>query len=140
MHGGSAGDALQVTAGHNVLDGGGGSNFLVGATGADGGADVFFIDGRSSVETWSTVVNFHQGDEITLWGFQDGTSTTGWTASEGAVGYLGATLHSEIAGPGTGISASVTLAGWTRDDAMTRLTTDTGTVGGNSYLHISYNG
>ncbi len=111
LKGGAGGDALQVMGGNNVLDGGAGSNFLVGGTGADGGVDTFFVDGRSAGTTWSTVVNFHKGDMATIFGFKPGVSTQAWTAGEGATGYAGATLHSELGGVGTGVNASFTFAG-----------------------------
>ena len=139
LHGGTGDDALTATAGTNVLDGGGGSNFLVGGTGADGGTDTFFIDGRSGT-TWSTVVNFHHGDAVTVWGFQAGISTQPWTASEGAEGYKGATIHSELAGAGTGVNASATFAGISLADTQAKFTTTSGIVGGLSYLNIAYTG
>ena len=138
LHGGAGDDALAVQDGSNVLDGGAGSNFLVGGTGAGGGTDTFFVDGRSG-GTWSTIVNFHQGDSLTLWGFQPGTSTLPWTASDGTAGYTGATIHAELAGAGTGVNASATFAGLTMDDVQ-HLTTITGTVGGLAFLNVAYTG
>ena len=139
LRGGTGDDALTATAGVNVLDGGGGSNFLVGGTGADGGSDTFFIDGRSGT-TWSTIVNFHHGDDVTIWGYQAGVSTLPWTASDGADGYKGATIHSELAGAGTGVDASATFAGLSLADAQAKFTTTSGTVGGLSYLNIACTG
>ncbi len=138
LHGGAGDDALAVQDGNNVLDGGAGSNFLVGGTGAGGGTDTFFVDGRGG-DTWSTIVNFHQGDSMTLWGFQAGTSTQPWTASDGTAGYTGATIHSELAGAGTGVDASATFAGLTMDDVQ-HLTMITGTVGGVAFLNVAYTG
>jgi serralysin len=47
------------------LDGGTGSNFLTGGS----GTDTFFVDNRGvSADTWSTIVNFHNGDATTIWG------------------------------------------------------------------------
>ncbi|HEY0206052.1 MAG TPA: hypothetical protein VGC15_18085, partial [Acetobacteraceae bacterium] len=138
LHGGAGDDALAVQDGTNVLDGGGGSNFLVGGTGAGGGTDTFFVDGRGG-GAWSTIVNFHQGDSLTLWGFQPGTSTLAWTASDGTAGYTGATIHSELAGAGTGVNASATFAGLTMDDVQ-HLSTITGTVGGVAFMNIAYTG
>ncbi len=140
LHGGSGDDALSVSSGTNVLDGGGGSNFLTGATGADGGTDTFFVDGRGSGITWSTVNNFHHGDAVTIFGFQDGVSTRPWTAVDGAAGYQGATIHSELGGAGTGVNDSVTFAGISLADAQAKFTTSTGIVGGSSYLYIAYTG
>ncbi len=140
LHGGSGDDALAVSSGQNVLDGGGGSNFLVGGNGADGGADTFFVDGRGGVVTWSTIVNFHHGDMATVFGFTAGTSTLPLTASDGAAGYQGATIHSELGGAGTGVNGSVTFAGLSLADVQNKLTMTTGNVGGANYLLISYTG
>ncbi len=135
MHGGQGDDALSAVGGVNVLDGGAGSNFLVGAD----GADTFFVDGRNGT-TWSTVVGFHHGDALTVWGFQPGVSTTPWTASDGASGYRGATMHSELAGVGTGVTASVTFAGMALADLLSRTTTSLGNIGGVPYLNVAYTG
>ncbi len=140
LTGGAGTDALKAIAGSNILDGGAGSSFLVGATGADGGIDQFFVDGRGTSPTWSTIVHFHYGDQVTLWGFQGGLSTLAWAASEGAAGYTGATLHSALAVAGTGVNASLTLAGLTLADTAGRLTATTGTLGQANYLRLSYTG
>ena len=140
LHGGAGDDALSVSSGTNVLDGGTGSNFLTGATGADGGTDTFFVDGRGGGVTWSTVVNFHRGDAVTVFGFQAGVSTRPWTAVDGAQGYQGATIHAELGGAGTGVNASVTFAGISQADADAKFTVLTGTVGDASYLYVAYTG
>ncbi len=140
LHGGAGDDALQVSGGQNVLDGGAGSNFLVGARGLDGGTDTFFLDGRGGAVTWSTVVNFHKGDTVTLFGFMPGISTQNWTESEGADGYRGVTLHSELGGAGTGINASLTIAGLGWADVQSRLSVTTGAVGGATYLEMAFGG
>lgn len=77
---------------------------------------------------------------MTIWGFQAGVSTLPWTASEGADGYKGATLHSELAGAGTGVNASATFAGISPADVQAKFTMTSGTVGGLSYLNIAYTG
>lgn len=144
LHGGAGTDALAVSGGSNVLDGGGGSNFLVGATGGDGGHDTFFLDARDPAVTWSTLVNFHQGDMATIFGFRAGTSTLPWTASDGAAGYLGLTVHSETSGAGTGVNASLTFAGISQATAdahwsVTSGTLQPGTAGATDYLLIQWN-
>ncbi len=139
LKGNAGGDALLVAGGKNVLDGGGGSNFLIGGTGADGGTDTFFVDSRSSVETWSTIVNFHLGDYATIFGFHAGVSTLPFTDVDGAVGYTGFTIHSEIDGAGTGIKGSMTFAGIDRATANAHFEFTTGTLPGNiDYLLIHY--
>jgi len=145
LHGGSGDDALSVHGGTNVLDGGGGSNFLVGGTGAQGGADTFFVDGRGGVVTWSSIVNFHHGDSATIFGFNQGTSTLPLTANDGAAGYTGATIHSELNGAGTGVNGSVTFAGISAADAQDvsqggKFTYSYGVTGGASYVNIAYTG
>ena len=55
-------------SGSNVLEGGSSSNWLVGASGADGGNDTFFVDNRGGQCTWDTLLNFHTGDSLTLLG------------------------------------------------------------------------
>lgn len=140
LHGGPGDDALSVSSGTNVLDGGVGSNFLTGGTGADGGTDTFFVDGRGGGVTWSTVVNFHHGDAVTVFGFQAGVSTLPWTAVDGVQGYQGATIHSELGGAGTGTNASVTFANISQADADAKFTVLTGTVGNAAYLYVAYTG
>ncbi len=137
LKGGAGNDALQVAGGSNVLDGGGGSNFLAGATGADGGKDTFFVDGRDGT-TWSSILNFHPGDAMTLFGFQAGQSAFSWTASDGAAGFQGATIHAELGGAGTGTDASITFAGISIADAQSKFTVSTGTTGGAGYLYVAY--
>jgi hypothetical protein len=106
LRGGDGDDALQTSAGSNVLDGGTGSNFLMGTLGTDGGTDTFFVDARSTAPTWSTIVNFHAGDQIAIWGL-DGSSQVQWVGQDGASGYVGATLRAQV----NGQELSVTLAG-----------------------------
>ena len=139
LHGGPGADALTVTAGTNVLDGGGGSNFLVGSAGADGDTDTFFVDCRAGVETWSTIVNFHPGDSATIFGFHDGLSTRPYSAVDGAGGYQGVTIHSEISGPGTGILGSMTFAGISQATAEAHFAVSAGRLpDGTEYLLIHY--
>jgi len=140
LHGGPADDALQVSGGNNVLDGGAGSNFLVGANGADGGNDTFFVDGRGGNVTWSTLVNFRHGDNFTLFGFVDGVSTRPFTDADGVTGYQGATIHSELGGAGMGVNGSVTFAGISLADAQAKFTVSAGKVGDTPYLNVAYTG
>ena len=140
LKGGPAEDALAVTSGSNVLDGGTGSNFLDGAMGTDGGTDTFFVDGRGGGNTWSTLVNFHVGDAATLWGFMPGQSVMSWSADDGTAGYTGATIHASLAGAGTAVDASLTFAGISLADAQSKFTTSTGAVDGNAYMYLKYTG
>ena len=143
LHGGAAGDALAVKSGQNVLDGGGGSNFLVGGIG-EGSQDTFFVDGRGGVETWSTIVNFHPGDSATIFGFHQGVSTLPFTDSDGAEGYKGLTIHSELNGAGTGVNGSMTFAGIDRATADAHFSITYGSLPADTsdpirYMLIQYN-
>lgn len=137
---GAGNDAVAVHGGTNVLDGGTGSNFLVGATGADGGMDTFFLDERQTTPTWDTVDNFHPGDAVTLWGYVSGQSVMSWAADEGAAGYQGATIHAATAGAGTPVNGSVTFAGVSLAEAQSGFTISSGTAGSLPYLSIKYTG
>ena len=131
IHTGSGNDAITVTSGQNVLDAGQGSNFLTGGT----GNDTFFVDGRGGGVTWDTLVNFHAGDTMTLWGFTDGTSGYIWADNDGTAGYTGRTIHADLAGTG-GVTASVTFAGASAADTA-RYSITTGVVGNSSYLAVT---
>ena len=134
LKGGAGTDALAAKAGSNVLDGGAGSNWLVGASGADGGTDTFFVDGRGGQTTWDTLLNFHTGDMLTLWSYDDTTGSTSWSDNQGAVGYQGATLNADFGG-GSGAHALVTFAGSSAGTAQ--FTASTGTAGGLAYLAVT---
>lgn len=118
-------DAASGGAGDDVLDGGTGSNWLVGGS----GTDTFFIDGRNSGVTWSTITDLETGEWTTLWGYREGVSKLTWEAMSGAGGYQGATVRCDIDGDG-GIDASVTFAGV----AASALTTTMGNQGGTPYI------
>jgi Ca2+-binding RTX toxin-like protein len=144
LHSGSGEDALQVMSGQNVLDGGTGSNFLVGGS----GHDTFFTDARGGGITWDTIVNFHPGDGITLWGYVPGVSqVVSWSNNDGAQGFQGITVHFSTRGDGV-VDASITLAGlhsvgnaagdlppWAATTTFPYVVT-TGAVDGNSYMHL----
>ena len=146
LHGGGGADAITAHGGRNVIDGGGGSNFLTGGTGADGGTDTFFVDGRGGIVTWSSIVNFHHGDSLTIFGFTQGTSTLPLQDSDGAAGFTGATIHSELNGAGTGVNGSVTFVGVSGADARDvsqggKFTYTYGNIGGDTpYLNVAYTG
>jgi V8-like Glu-specific endopeptidase len=107
---GSGNDAVTVTGGTNVINGGAGSNFLTGGN----GTDTFYVDATAAdQDIWSTVVNFHKGDAVTLWGVSPGTAIVNWANNEGASGYSGLTLHAETV---NGTSASLTLDGYSQTD------------------------
>jgi hypothetical protein len=117
-----------------VLDGGAGSNWMVGADGTDGGTDTFFVDGRDGQSSWSTLLNFHTGDTLTLWGFQADSGHTSWSEMMGAEGYKGATLRVDF-GNGLDSDSLVTFAGVSTENAS--FASSTGSQGGISYLAVT---
>ena len=125
-------DAIQVTGGNNVLDGGSGSNWLVGGTGQ--GSDTFFTDATLPGATWDTILNFHAGDAVTLWGFAPGSSTYSWLPQvDGAAGHQGATLALDMHGHGS--NAQVTFSGVSLATAQ-RYLVGAGTQGRGDYLSV----
>ncbi len=69
-----------------------------------------------------------------------GVSTMPWTASDGTDGYKGATIHSELAGAGTGVRQSATFAGLSIADVASKLSVTTGNVSGQEFLNVAYTG
>lgn len=113
LHSGAGEDALQALSGTNVLDGGTGSNFLVGAA-SGAGSDTFFVDDRgANADTWSTMVNFRSGDAVTVWGITPQDFAASGLDGQGAAGYTGLTAHITSGGHPT---ASLTLPGYTVAD------------------------
>ncbi len=110
IHSGGGTDAIAVSSGVNVLDGGTASNFLTGGN----GADTFFVDDRGPAsDIWSTVNNFHAGDAATIWGITPSDFRLAFADGQGAAGFTGLTLHATATGKPT---ASLTLAGYSRAD------------------------
>jgi Ca2+-binding RTX toxin-like protein len=92
------------------LDGGTGSNFLVGGS----GSDTFFVDDRgATADIWSTMSNFHSGDAATVWGITPQDFNIATVDGQGAAGFTGLTWH--ITAPSKPI-ASLTLSGFTTAD------------------------
>jgi V8-like Glu-specific endopeptidase len=107
---GPGNDAITVTSGTNVINGGAGSNFLTGGN----GTDTFYVDATAPDQNiWSTVVNFHEGDAVTLWGVSPATAKLSWASDQGASGYSGLTLHAYTA---NGTVASLTLDNYSQAD------------------------
>ena len=134
IHSGSGDDAIAVSSGINVLDGGTGSNFLTGGS----GTDTFFVDDRGPTgDIWSTVSGFHAGDAATIWGVTPQDFGLTWLDGQGATGYTGLTLHATASDVPT---ASLTLAGYTSADLSDgRLSVSLGTVGGSAYMYVHGN-
>jgi hypothetical protein len=132
LRSGAGNDALLVVAGRNVLDAGTGSNFMVGGTNS---TDTFFVDGRGTGVTWSSIIHFHPGDDATIWGWNQGVSKMTWADGQGAAGYTGATVHIQLAGNGV-INDSMTFVGYTVAQAQ-KFAMSAGVVQGNAYLHFA---
>ena len=135
LHGGPGEDALQTYGGYNVLDGGTGSNFLTGGS----GTDTFFVDDRGPPsDVWSTVNNFHLGDDATVFGIVQSPAIQ-WFDNQGASGFTGLTLH--VFGQNAP-TASLTLAGYSSSDLGNgRLTVQFGSeTDGTPFMHIIASG
>lgn len=135
LKGGPGNDAIQAYGGYNVIDGGSGSNFLTGGN----GTDTFFVDDRNaSSDIWSTVNDFHAGDDATLFGITS-ADTIQWFNNQGAAGFAGLTVHVSAPGQAT---ASLTLPGYSSSDLGNgRLAVQFGSESdGTPYMHIIASG
>lgn len=115
---GAGNKAINGMDGHDVLTGVG-SLFMTGGT----GRDTFFLDGRLSEASWSTITDFERGqDRMTIWGWRKGISRIAAAEEEaGAQGYQGLTLtfvdlRADGATNSTGVMHSVTLSGLSLSD------------------------
>jgi Ca2+-binding RTX toxin-like protein len=90
---GGGNKAVNGGLGNDVIDGGTGSTFVSGG----GGANTFFLDGRASGVSWSTITDFQLGqDKATIWGWKTGVSRVqAIEVNGGAADYTGLTLHFE---------------------------------------------
>ena len=112
INSGSGMDALDVSKsnGNNVLDGGTGSNFLTGGT----GFDTFFLDYRNpTVDLFSTIVNFHSGDNLTIFGINQTDYMLKLLDNQGAVNAKGLDFAVDAPGKPHG---NVVLAGFSSAD------------------------
>lgn len=146
IHTGSGDDAIDLSlfqgtgSGTNVVDGGGGSNY-VAVSKFGNSVDTIFIDQRvATADTWTTVANFHKGDAVTIYGVTPSAFAFDWEDNQGAAGSTGLTLHAIAAGKPI---ASLTLAnGYTNfskaDLSSGRLAVSFGNdpASGSSYAHI----
>ncbi len=123
IHAGGGMDAIDVSLanGNNVLDASNGSSFLTGGT----GRDTFFLDDRNlASDTYSTVVNFHSGDNITIFGVSPADFKLTTQDNQGAAGAKGLAYTFSAAGKP---NATVVIAGFSSADlANGRLTTSYG--------------
>ena len=92
IYSGSGEDGIDVSRsnGNNIIDGGIGSTFMTGGT----GDDTFYVDDQSSqpAPVFSTILNFHSGDNATVWGANPTDFTMLTLNNEGAAGYTGLDL------------------------------------------------
>jgi Ca2+-binding RTX toxin-like protein len=119
LHLGAGDDAVDGGEGRDVIDGGTGSNFLTGGS----GSDVFFLDGRNGETTWSTITDWQQGEQLSVWGWRDGVSQATFMEDTGAAGYRGVTMHADLNGNGV-IDTSVTWRGLTQANLPVATTQD----------------
>lgn len=134
MHAGTSGENAEVAlSGSNVLASGSGSSWLVGATGADGGDDTFFLSDQGTQPTWDTLVNFHVGDMLTLWDYNPASGSTTSLGLQGANAAQGDTIAVNF-GNGSSSSTLVTFAGL---PTSAQFTTTTGSTGGHEFLMMT---
>jgi hypothetical protein len=122
----SSGKAVNGNGGTHVIDGGVGSTFITGGEGHSG--STFFLDGRASGISWSTITDFNLGsDQATIWGWEAGVSRISTSFADfntgGAAGYTGLTLHFENLLPDDAVTGqtnsnlnSITLSGFNLAD------------------------
>jgi hypothetical protein len=123
--------AIQLQGGDNLVDVGAGSTFVTSGS----GDDVFLFQAAQAQPTWNTIINFHPGDSITVYGFDAATSSDYWDPSAGASGYTGATLRMDLNRDGT-VDSSITFAGKTSAN-IGNFSLTTGSVAGENYLVIT---
>ena len=123
--------AVQLASGRNVIDVRNGSTFAT----SGGGSDEFLFHADQAQVTWNTIVNFHPGDSLTIFGFNAAAGSYYWDPSSGASGYTGATLRMDLNRDGR-IDSSVTFAGRAPAD-ISHLSLVTGSVGGSYYLQVT---
>lgn len=125
IHSGSGMDAINVSSanGNNILDGFTGSNFLTGGI----GNDTFYMDDRNPTSPiFSTIANFHSGDDATVWGINASDFKMLILDNQGATGFQGVDLI--FTAPGH-VDVSFVLAGYTSADLTNgRLTQNYGTT------------
>ncbi len=114
---------MSFANGNNVLDGSTGSNFMTGGT----GNDTFYMDDRDpTAPIFSTIVNFHSGDNATVFGVNESDFAVIKLDNQGAAGFTGLDLI--FTAPGH-IDVSFVLAGYTSADLTNgRLTSFYGTT------------
>lgn len=131
-----AGLNVSMANGNNVLDSYAASSFLTGGS----GTDTFYIDARTLAQNdWSTVVNFHAGDQLTVWGITAADFKLNWIGdTQGATGATGLT-GVLVPAAGSGFEVGFTLAGITNANlASNSISTTFGTIDGNAYMAVQH--
>jgi serralysin len=127
--------------GNNILDGFTNSNFLTGGT----GHDTFYMDDRGPTSPiFSTIVNFHKGDDATVWGVTAADFKQTILENQGAAGFTGVDILYAKAGQP---DVSFVLAGYTGADITSgKLTMSYGktqdlpNLPGSDYMTLHANG
>lgn len=125
---------VASAGGNNILDGYANSDFLTDG----GGTDTDYVDTRYLTQNaWDTVVNFHSGDNVTMWGVTSSDFKINWIGdTEGAAGATGLT-GVLVPTSGSGPEAAITLAGYTLADVTDgKLSFSYNSVQGNAYWQI----
>ena len=123
--------AAQLAGAQAGVSSGAGSNLLIGGA----GNRAVFLEGASSGSASDTVVGFHPGDVLTVFGFNAGVSHYGWATTAGTSGYLGGTLVIDVSGQGHG-STSITFTG-ANAASTAAYSVHTGVIGGVGYLSLA---
>lgn len=129
-----AGINVSAANGNNVLDSYADSSFLTNGSGVDQN----YIDARGSTQnSWSTIVNFHSGSNVTVWGLTSADFTLRWIGDTfGAAGATGLT-GVYVPNSGSGPEYAVTLAGYKLADATNgRLAVTYSSINGTNYASI----
>lgn len=114
IHTGAGTDGIDVSqvGGNNILDGSTGSNFLIGGP----GFDTFYLDDRNPTsDVYSTVVGFHAGDNVSVFGVNATDFAVAIQDNQGAAGAKGLTYT--FTAPGRP-NASVVIAGYSKADLV----------------------
>lgn len=122
--------AIALLGGTNVVEVAAGSGFATSGA----GTDTFLLHADQAVTTWNTLVNFHAGDNVTIYGVPSDANYW-WDYSAGASGYTGATLRIDVDHDGT-IDSSVTFAAKSLAETS-HFTMAPGHVGGMNYLQLA---
>jgi hypothetical protein len=134
--GGPGQDAIMATGGGNVIDGGGGSNYLIGET-DNSSPDIFFEDGFNEAPgqtTWDTITNFHGGDLLIIWAYDPVAWSLKWLPDAGAEGATGLTLYAQNNTNGAAVYAA--FSGLTAADQPSMAVGNGTSAGGNPHMYF----